>query len=67
MVEYVLLPAAYAVPVPSAAVFQPPNVWPVRASVPVLPETAAAAPPDVKLPFAGTDPDVAPFASYAMA
>jgi hypothetical protein len=50
------------VPVPSAELFHPENEYPVRESVPEFVETVVAVPPDTKLPLAGTEPEVAPFA-----
>ena len=56
-------PTAYAVPVPSAVVFQPANVYPVRTSVPVFAAAGYPAPPEVYDPELGTDPPVEVFAS----
>ena len=60
----VVAPTAYVVPLPSAAVFQPPNVKLVRARVPEL-EASVKVPPAIAtvLPL-GTEPLVALFASY---
>ena len=66
LAEYVPLPAAYVVPVPSAELFQPENEYPVRSRVPEFVDTVVAAPPETKLPLAGTEPEVAPFALYVM-
>jgi hypothetical protein len=41
------LPATYVVPEPSAKVFQPAKVYPVRSNVPEFEETVYAASPDL--------------------
>ena len=67
-VWYVLVPATKLVPLPSAAVFQPPKPKPVRSSVPVFADTTVAAPALMKLvvvyvPLDGAVPELALFAS----
>ena len=56
--------AAFAVPLPSAAVFQPLKVPPVFTRVPVLPRTVTVAPWMYGLLLSvGTEPEVAPLPS----
>jgi hypothetical protein len=54
------LPAEYAVPLPLPAVFQPENMKPVRAKLPVLPSTVTDAPFAYVFVSVGAAPLVAP-------